>query len=108
MLKKSLNAYTGGTSLQGYIYTDYEKLVETFGEPSHDGDGYKTDAEWVLADDTGHVVTIYNWKDGPNYLGEEDGTPVEWIYEWHIGGRDDNAVDLVQDTIPTANTRKGW
>ena len=37
-----------GTSLKGMIYTDYSTLVEVFGPEHSDGDGYKTDAEWML------------------------------------------------------------
>jgi hypothetical protein len=106
-LKKSETADVNGTSLQGYVYQTYARLVEVFGEPSHDGDGYKTDAEWTLTDEKGNVVTIYNWKDGPNYCGR-DGTPVEEIYEWHVGGKDENVVELVQATMPHAKVRKGW
>jgi len=73
------------TSLQGYIRTSYADLVGCFGAPTCDGDGYKVDAEWIITFADGVVATIYNWKDGPNYCGE-DGTPVEFIREWHIGG----------------------
>lgn len=106
-LKKNETADIGGTCLQGYILTTYANLVKHFGEPSHDGDGYKTDAEWVLTDENGTVVTLYNWKDGPNYCGE-DGTPVEDILEWHIGGRSDKVVDLIHEEIPASEVRKGW
>ncbi len=106
-LKKS-DANVTGTSLQGYILTTYKKLVDTFGEPSHDGDGYKTDAEWVLTDEKDcTVVTIYNYKNGPNYCGAE-GIPVEDILEWHIGGRSELAVDLVHEAIPASEVRTGW
>jgi hypothetical protein len=70
-------------SLVGYIDISYDRLVEKFGEPT-EGDGYKVDAEWLL-DIDGEFVTIYNYKDGVNYNGPE-GTPVEDITDWHIGG----------------------
>lgn len=73
-----------GTHLQGYIYCGYDRLVEVFGEPTG-GDGYKVDAEWDIEFEDGKVATIYNYKDGVNYLGE-DGEEVETIREWHIGG----------------------
>jgi hypothetical protein len=98
---------SGGTSCQGYVDTSYAKLVETFGEPTPGWDDYKTDAEWVLATVNGYVVTIYNYKDGKNYLGEE-GLPVEEIRDWHIGGAGPHAVDLVQEALPTEKTTKGW
>ena len=73
------------SSLQGYIHTSYADLVGCFGEPTSDGDGYKIDAHWAITFADGVVATIYNWKDGVNYCGME-GTPVENIREWHIGG----------------------
>jgi hypothetical protein len=92
------------TSLQGKITTTYDKLVEAFGHPTMtDGDPYeKVNAQWKLefkvpfTDDTGIedfdtvLATIYNWKDG--YIPTE-------TYEWHIGGFDNEAVDLVQKVL---------
>ena len=83
--KKAPQSLINGTCLQGYINTSYRDLVECFGEPHCDGDGYKVDAEWMLRFEDGTVATIYNWKDGKNYCGE-DGLAVEDITEWHIGG----------------------
>ena len=71
--------------------------IRKFGEPSSNGDGYKVDAEWILrvseVNSEGSIVyqfpmTIYNYKDGRNYLGDR-GLEVEDITNWHIGGRDD-------------------
>jgi hypothetical protein len=80
------NGMSGGTSLFCEINATYEKLVNLLGEPNGDNDGYKTDAEWeILINDK--VITIYNWKDGKNYLGEY-GDDVEDITEWHIGAKE--------------------
>jgi len=79
-----------GTHLQGTINIDYKTLVKAFGEPNG-SDGYKSDAEWDLLFDDGTPATIYNYKDGINYL-DENGTPVEKITDWHIGGEDEKAV----------------
>lgn len=85
MLKQTSPMDAHMTSLSGYVDTTYTALVEAFGEPGP-GDEYKIDAEWTLKDDeTGQVVTVYNYKDGLNYNGP-DGTPVEYITEWHVGG----------------------
>ena len=82
-----------GTCLQGQITANYDDLVRAFGAPLA-GDDYKTDAEWVVrVNDT--VATIYNWKDGPSFCGP-DGTPVEQITQWNIGGRSYAAVELVE------------
>lgn len=83
-----------GTCLQGYVDISYEKLVNAFGEPE-EGDGYKTDAEWVLRFEDSTVATIYNYKDGVNYNGPEEGIPTELIEDWHIGGVSKIAVQRV-------------
>lgn len=87
-----------GTSLKGYVSTDYATLVEVFGEPHSDGDGYKVDAEWMLQFSNGVVATIYNYKDGRNYCGE-DGLDVEDICDWHVGGKSSMADRTVDQYI---------
>jgi hypothetical protein len=89
-----------GTSLQGGVDTGYATLVHLFGEPS-DGDGYKVDAEWTISTPDG-VATIYNYKDGPNYMGT-GATPVEAIRDWHIGGHDTHVVKWISLAIAEAN-----
>jgi len=76
-----------GTSLKGYFPDDttYANLVNVFGEPNAKGDEYKVDAEWQGTID-GDVFTIYNYKTGKNYLGDE-GQEVADITDWHIGGK---------------------
>lgn len=69
-------ADASGTGLIDKISVPYSRLIELFGKPD-DGDGYKTDAEWVLKVN-GLVATIYNWKDGRSYCGAH-GTDVEDI-----------------------------
>ena len=88
-----------GTYLQGYIRANYKQLLKAFGEP-HDpnGDNYKTDVEWAFKFADGTVATIYNWKDGRNYLGP-DGLEPENIHEWHVGGFSQKAVARVIDAI---------
>lgn len=85
------------TWLQGETTATYKELTSLFGKP-HEGDGYKVDAEWRIKFEDGTLATIYNWKDGKNYCGEE-GTPTEQITEWHIGGTNRAAVDRVQITL---------
>lgn len=74
-----------GTCFQCLLYTDYSKLEDLLGPPIIMEDGYKTDVEWIIEFNDGAVATIYNWKDGKNYCGEEGLEPHE-IKEWHIGG----------------------
>lgn len=85
------------SSFQGYVYTEYKTLCKVFGKPS-EGDGYKVDAEWLIRFENGTVATIYNYKNGKNYLGS-NGTPKTKITEWHIGGFTTDAVDLVRKTL---------
>ena len=89
--------HISGTCLQGETKASYAELVDLFGEPM-EGDGYKVDAEWIVRFGDGTLATIYNWKDGPNYCGE-DGTPVREIKDWHIGGMTKQALDSVQITL---------
>lgn len=87
-----------GTHLQGEFIGDYYQLCRAFGEPS-EGDGYKVDAEWAVMTPAG-IATIYNYKDGKNYCGP-DGTPKTKIKDWHIGGRNVNAVAWVRLALLT-------
>ena len=90
-MEKTTNV--GGTFLQGYIKASYEQLLKSFGEP-HDpnGDNYKTDVEWAFEFADGTIATLYNWKNGKNYLGEAERLELNDIYEWQVGGNSDKAV----------------
>lgn len=83
-----------GTYLQGEMAISYASLVQLFGEPL-DGDGYKTQAEWVIRFEDGTVATIYDWKLGACYVGEDEGIPPQEILSWHIGGKTLRAYELV-------------
>ncbi len=90
-----------GTHLQGYISVGYEDLVKTFGEPFY-GDGYKSDAEWSICFEDGTRATIYNYKNGKNYCGD-NGLETHRINEWHIGGFDNKAVERVLEVVGAVN-----
>ena len=75
----------GGTCGQGSITATYAELKEAFGKPSEMYDDYKSDAEWHIEFNNGMVASIYNWKNGKNYLGA-DGTPKTKITNWNVGG----------------------
>lgn len=94
-----------GTALLDYVETTFEKLNFAFGKPLLYGDpskpGWeKSDAEWIIEFSDKKVATIYNYKDGKAYCGEE-GKDVKDITEWHIGGHN---IDVVQRII---NVLKG-
>jgi len=91
----NMNVTGGGGSLQATIDVAYAVLVDLFGKPNRETDGYKVDAEWELEFD-GEPLTIYNYKSGKNYLGD-DGDDVEFIRDWHIGGNNKaKAEEFVQ------------
>lgn len=94
-----------GTHFMGYVRASYDELVSLFGQPT-DSDGYKVDAEWHVLFRDGAVATIYNWKNGRNYLGE-DGTPVQRITEWNVGGRDGPNVYIRISAIIASLQRYG-
>jgi len=91
-------ACCAGTCLQGEINADYDKLLLKLGPPCDSFDNYKTDAEWIIEFEDGSVATIYNWKNGRNYLGEY-GQLLCDIKEWHIGGKHNEVVAWVDDLI---------
>lgn len=83
-----------GTFFQGEIDESYSKLVTIFGEPI-DGDGYETDAKWLIEFPDGVVATICNYKDGVSYKGVH-GIQKKKLRDWHIGGKDKEVVKRVQ------------
>ena len=82
---------TSGTSLQGRLSITYDQLKKVFGNPHAFYESGKVDCEWNLkfpsnATNRGNrTFTIYNWKNGINYLGKE-GLDLEDITRWNIGG----------------------
>ena len=85
----------------GSIITNYQFLMDTFGKPiefdANSGDG-KVDVEWLIQFDDGTIARLHNWKDGPNYCGP-DGTPVEDIMSWSVGGFSHEAVHQVSNAL---------
>lgn len=102
MWKKTKDIY--GTAFVDSININYKKLVDTFGKP-HLSDGFKTDAEWGLEFPDGTVATIYNWKNGKNYLGD-DGLETENITTWHIGGKNRLATLWAKLTLELIDKQK--
>lgn len=84
------------TSLVGYITTEYNTLVEAFGEPIlGSGDG-KVSAEWVIKFADGQVATIYDWKTPETPMG---------TYDWHIGGRRGDVVKRLAVLLGVGDNR---
>lgn len=82
-----------GTSLQGYVNAHYNQLVEMFDEPYTNPDNHKTDVEWIVSTPHG-PATIYNYKNGRSYMGE-NGMTLEVMDEWHIGGKNGESYEWV-------------
>jgi hypothetical protein len=77
----------GGTCLQGYVKTSYNRLVEVFGEPHYESSpDDKVTVEWCF-ELAGRVFTIYDYKD-PSAKSDA-------IEEFHVGGNSREAVDAV-------------
>jgi len=68
----------------------YERLVETFGEPTFKGDMDKISVEWCLEFEDGTVATIYDWE-----------TPFKAVHNrlWHVGGFSYKAHELVREAL---------
>ena len=76
-----------GSSRTLTVYATFEELLNKLGRPKDvSEETYKVDVEWNFFDaDTGRSLHIWNYKNGPNYLGE-DGTPVAEIEKWSGDG----------------------
>lgn len=83
-----------GSSLRGYLEAPYPEVVDRLGEPLHDDFDGKADAVWMVEFADGTFASVYNYKDGRNYLGEE-GIPTEELSHWHIGGKSERAAKLI-------------
>jgi len=91
-MKFTKDANPNGTHLQGYVTTDYNTLVDVFGEPDR-RNGDKVTAEWCLEFEDGTLATVYDWKMYETPYGQ---------YQWHIGGHNSDAVLHVQNTLVRA------
>jgi len=86
-----------GTSLIGYLTCSYDQVVSKYGLPIEVND-YKVDAEWIIEWEDGIIGTIYNYKNGKNYLGD-DGDPVSKITHWNIGGKKNIVESRINNDI---------
>jgi hypothetical protein len=87
-----------GTHYIGEIYVDSKDLKNVFGMPG-EGDKYKVDAEWTVEFSDGVIASIYNYKDGVNYLGRREGLTKTKIKTWHVGGHDKRSLDNVLEAM---------
>ena len=88
---------TNLTCLQGEIHLSFQDLVDIFGQPEDISSTGKSDVQWAIEID-GVVATIYNWKNGPAYTGD-DSIEDERIHDWNIGGHSQSAVMIVLNAV---------
>jgi len=95
-----IGRYCRGTSYKGCINISYAELVAVLGEPIPEFyDTDKSDAEWCILFGSGQVATIYNYKNGHNYLGL-NGKDKEDIRDWNIGGKTQAVLRKVSELFP--------
>ncbi len=87
-----------GTYYQGSLDISYDRLVQTFGEPTPVNNCRKVDVEWNILFEDGTPANIYNYDSGYDAIGSE-GLPVQQIEDWHVGGYGQNGYYLVKDIL---------
>src|SRR5689334_4275323 len=96
-----------GTSLQGYLDVPFSRVVEVFGEPNTDVDGYKVAFEWRIVFADGTVASIYDYKASALY-DDDNPSPEQMrkndFSDWHVGGKSKRADELVRAAL-TSKTR---
>jgi len=83
------------TCLQAEIALPPRATFHLLGTPI-DGDGEKVSVEWILQDEYGHVVTLYDWKASPSAIAvAESDEP----FIFHIGGHDSMTASKFKDWL---------
>ena len=87
-----------GTSFKGYLNLNYDEIVSIFEQPykSKVG-GNKMDWEWNFKLDE-LIFAIYNYKDGPNYMGDTKIKP-ENIKKWNVGAKYFSYLKILESYI---------
>ena len=88
-----------GSHGQGTIDATFAELKHCFGNPKGIGDLYKSDVEWNIKFADGTIACIYNWKNGLNYCGVEDGLRLSQMTSFSVGGFNENAVTFVKAIV---------
>lgn len=90
-LRQAESIDASGTCLQGTLRIGYDDLVQVMSkhniQADNGSDDGKTDVNWYGKFSDGRIFTIYNWKNGKAYLGDQ-GKDVQMIRDWHIGGHE--------------------
>jgi hypothetical protein len=92
---KSTNKEANGTSFHNStVRASVNELIKVIGEPTYvvnDGED-KVNIEWVLENESGDVVTIYDWKEYRKIGYDEK-------INWHIGGKNKDITDNAKEEI---------
>ncbi len=83
------------TCLQAQVSLPARATFELLGEPL-DGDGEKVTVEWILEDENGHVVTLYDWKATPSAATQRDSSEP---FVFHIGGYESMTASKFKDWL---------
>ena len=83
------------TCLQAEVTLPARATFDLLGEPL-EGDGHKVSAEWILQDESGHVVTLYDWKAVPDALSQQES---DEPFTFHIGGHDSMTASNFKDWL---------
>ena len=87
------------SSKKGNIHVSYAKLVEQLGEPNIEDDPYKVDASWGVEHEDGRKLCVWNYKNGPAYLGNEFEGTIEDIGSWSYDGDDSLLFELFGENV---------
>lgn len=78
-----------GTNLKDFAYASYTKLVYLFGPPNGVVDNLRTHFRWVLRDNFGEMVVIYEIDAIKSYMEVTKPTKEEFkklaLHRWRIG-----------------------
>jgi hypothetical protein len=92
---KSTSKDTDRTSFHdSTVKATVNELITVIGNPIYENNAGedKVNIEWVLEDDNGNVIAIYDWK-----MYREIGYDEK--IEWHIGGMSKDITDNAKEEI---------
>ena len=101
-----------GFSANSHVRVTYAVMCSVLGQPlaknqpigknaAYPDDDYKTDVCWGIRDDQGRTATIWNYKNGPAYCGEEVPN-IEAIDGFSIGSNSPELIRELEDKLTTA------
>jgi hypothetical protein len=94
MLKSTSKEANGTSFHNSTVRASVNELIEVVGKPTYENNigQDKVNIEWVLEDDNGNVITIYDWKEYRKIGYDEK-------IVWHIGGKNKDITDNAKEEI---------